>query len=78
MPDNFTIETIRQRDTTTAMPRVNLEVEKNKSRLHIGVEIDWSKTNILADQQCSLIVDIPWQECGHFLAAVNNAIPKLK
>ncbi|MGC4100388.1 hypothetical protein [Ferruginibacter sp.] len=74
-PDNYYLESIKT--TGVKLPRLNIDVEKSKSRLHIGVEIDWQKV----DQKTTanyIEINIPWSECGHLLQALNSVITKVK
>jgi hypothetical protein len=78
IPGNFTLQTLRINNNNNSVPRLNIDVEHAKSRLHIGIEVDWDKLDSIVGAESSIEIDIPWTECGHFLGAINGALSKLK
>jgi len=74
-PDNYLLESVKTAGSD--FPRLNIDVEKSRSRLHLGVEVDWQK--IETKTVSSYIeINIPWSECGHLLQAINSVIAKVK
>lgn len=78
IPGNFTLQTLRTNNNNNSVPRLNIDVEHAKSRLHIGIEVEWDKLNSVTAADSSIEIGIPWTECGHFLGAINGALSKLK
>jgi hypothetical protein len=74
-PDNYVLESTKT--AGTKIPRVNIDVEKRKSRLHIGVEVDWQKIEQITTTNY-IEINIPWSECGHLLQALNSVIIKVR
>lgn len=76
--EGFAIESIRRGKRQGATPILNIDVEHlgRVQRLHLGLQVDWEKTNKLPDKENSITVIIPWSESEHLLSSLNSAVGK--
>jgi len=58
------------------LPKLNIDVEHTRTRMHFGIEANWVQSNQV-DSSSNITLIIPWSELAHLIGAIRTAIPKL-